>query len=260
MTAVALTSDNLTHLKRALRPIFPQAKSSHLTEALATAVGRRTHVALLEDLKRSDPTDPEIALLDKAAFLARLKVLGYEQPIGEGFELFESLASQERPAYLIRTGTHDSLHIRYDTPRKLAWRNMMVAAINAGIEQKLFSIRPGDNRWPNANAERDRTFVFDFVIGNGIPALGSVVDGGYDELAIHVAFWPTDVGRRFVAAANAGFVAGEAFAAGWLERRRGAWLEVPSRPDLWCRRHRLSEIVDLVVKPKGFGDRGPFIL
>jgi hypothetical protein len=36
----------------------------------------------------------------------------------------------------------------YKSPRTRAWRNLMVAAINAGLEQGHFGLTPDDNRWP----------------------------------------------------------------------------------------------------------------
>ncbi len=34
--------------------------------------------------------------------------------------------------------------------RREAWRNMLVAAINAGLERNLFTLKPGD-KWSNRN-------------------------------------------------------------------------------------------------------------
>ena len=135
----------------------------------------------------------------------------------------------------------------------------MVAAINAGIAQGLFSIRPGDNRWPaGENQDRREAFSFNFSIGN-IPAVASVQDAGFDELSIHAALWPTEDGLRVVKSLNAYFRAGEAFATGWLERREGAWLQVSSSsPEFTCRKHRLAEVAALNVSPRGYADRGSF--
>ena len=38
----------------------------------------------------------------------------------------------------------------YRTTRARAWRKLMVAAINAGLERDLFSLKAGDDRWPAA--------------------------------------------------------------------------------------------------------------
>ncbi|TAN61174.1 MAG: hypothetical protein EPN20_12820, partial [Magnetospirillum sp.] len=80
MTAIILSAENLHVVKRGLREFFPEARSSHLSEAFAAAVGRRTHAALLTDIGKADPADPEITLIEQDAFLARAKELGFEPP------------------------------------------------------------------------------------------------------------------------------------------------------------------------------------
>jgi hypothetical protein len=130
----------------------------------------------------------------------------------------------------------------------------MVAAINAGILQGLFSVR-GENNWPAA--ADGEPYVFRFTVDN-IPAVASVADIGYDELSIHVAFWPTVGSAQFVSASGAGFYAGELFAYGWLERREGAWLMERMGRNLFCRTARPAIAAALVVNPMGYVDRGPF--
>jgi hypothetical protein len=34
-----------------------------------------------------------------------------------------------------------------DSMRRRAWRNLLIATINAGLEQNLFTLEPDDNRW-----------------------------------------------------------------------------------------------------------------
>jgi hypothetical protein len=147
--------------------------------------------------------------------------------------------------------------------RDRAWRNAMVAGINAGLAQRLFSVRPGDNRWRGATSEDDHrrgeTHIFRFALGD-IPAIASVFDASWDELSIHVAFWPAPDGERWIGAFNADFRAGELFASGWLERRRGAWLQASSKPELSCRKSRLATVATLAVEPRGYADRGSFML
>lgn len=52
MAAIALSELPLAALKKTLRAEFEEVRSSHLTEALAAAVGRRTHAALLAELRK----------------------------------------------------------------------------------------------------------------------------------------------------------------------------------------------------------------
>jgi hypothetical protein len=58
----------------------------------------------------------------------------------------------------------------------------MVAAINAGLAQKLFGLRPDD--------EDPKPHVFEFSV-DGISSLGYVHPIGWGELSIHAALWPT---------------------------------------------------------------------
>ena len=58
----------------------------------------------------------------------------------------------------------------YRTTRARAWRNLMVAAINAGLERDLFSLEAGDDRWPTSAVDGRRdAYVFPFVL-DGIGA------------------------------------------------------------------------------------------
>lgn len=133
----------------------------------------------------------------------------------------------------------------------------MIAAVNAGLELTLFSLRPGNNRWDTPPGERG--VVFEFTFGNGVPALAYVGDGGFDELSVHVALWPASDGRRWVRTVNPHFLAGDVFASGWVERRNGAWLQSSTR-QFRCRRDRLALVAGETVEPKGYGDRGAVIL
>lgn len=257
MTAIILSAENLHTVKRGLREFFPEAKSSHLTEALAASVGRRTHAALLADLTKADPADPEITMIDEEAFLGRARELGFDPPqedIEWGIFPLEVPGKKE---IFIYTTPSSGWDIEYTSLRDRAWRNMMVAATNAAIEQKLLSVRPGDNRWPGW--DQKKTHVFNLTFGADIPALGSVFDAGFDEIAIHVALWPTARGFKSVEAWNAGFNAGEAFATGWLERANGAYLQ-SNTTSLRCRQKLLTTVAEANVKPKCFGDRGKLIM
>lgn len=134
--------------------------------------------------------------------------------------------------------------------RKLiAWRNMMVAGINAGLEQGVFGLQPGDNRWEGDDA------IYRFAFG-GLPAIACVRDIGYGELSVHVAIEPTAHAERHIRAVNAGFVAGEGFASGWLERESGAWLQTSRTPMGSIRNALLDRVADARPAPRGYADSG----
>ena len=143
----------------------------------------------------------------------------------------------------------------YASLRKRAWRNVMVAAINEALSQKLITTRAGDNHWPHAGQPDDDGHEFDFSLPNGLPARAYLRDIGHGEVGVHVAVRPTG---RFIRAGAAGFSAGEAFAVGWLERKEGAWLQ-ESAPLFSCRNALKGDLASLTVHPCGYQDHGRFM-
>jgi hypothetical protein len=141
-----------------------------------------------------------------------------------------------------------------------AWRNVLVSATNEGLRLGLFSMQPGDNRWPVKDDGRNPGAVFTFALPDGTPAVGYVNDAGWDELKVHCAANPTQDGPDHVRDFNAAFRAGEAFVAGWVERRKGTWLQVPHACGLKCRRELLAPLAALQIEPVGYADHGRFML
>ena len=129
----------------------------------------------------------------------------------------------------------------------------MVCGINAGLHQKIFSVRADDSRWPNADI-RDG-FLYDFDMPNNLPARAHVVDVGCGELGVRVAVNAKGDGVR---RDRLSFSAGDAVASGYLERARGAWIQ--SEPTaLRCRKYLVPVLASILVDPEGFGDRGKVI-
>lgn len=249
MASIPLSESALASLKKALRKDVPHARSSHLSEALAASLGFKTHAALLAALP-DVADDPPFVVLDDELCDIRLQELGYPPDPELNFELLEGCDD------LVSTGTQYRLDHQYRTTREKAWRNLLVLAINEGLRQKLFSLRPFDNRWTGADPEsmghRGTDCFFDFTLPDGEPVRGYVADAGFGELNIHAALYPKG---KMVAAFNAGFDAGEAFAAGWLERKKGAWLQYsPERFN--CRKVMLETLANLDARPMGYGDVG----
>jgi hypothetical protein len=138
--------------------------------------------------------------------------------------------------------------------RAMAWRNLMVAAINAALERRLFSLAPGEPwSWPE-DEHGERLLVFRFSL-DGMPAIASVRDAGWDEVSVHAAILPTPDADRWIVAGNAGFLAGDAFAAGRLERREGTYLQASSGM-FKCRRHCIDALARTAIEPAGFADHG----
>jgi len=266
MAAIPLTEEAIHYVKRTLRFRFPKDKSAHVSEALAAALGCQTNIALLDSVRRVDPNDPDFALLDEQPFLRRLAQVAKRPLTSADRSLIFDNLRYPQPSPVITTRSPAWKRVNYSkSQRRRAWRNAMVAAINEGIRRRYFTIRPGDHRWPGAQRdqyERTRAQLFEFEL-NGIPAIGSVRDAGYDELSIHVAMWPTPDAARWVECINAGWLAGDLYASGWLERRDGAWLQVSTSglgQAFRCRRRRLKELAEIEIVPLGFADRGSFKL
>lgn len=257
MTAIILTSENYRQTKRELRERYPDIGSAHLSEAFAAALGLRTHAALLSRLEHlAKDNFPEFVVLNERAFRERLFELGYSRTQQFGPDLFEWLRISSDNSILVRTAPFSET--KYRSLRDRAWRQMMIAGINAALEQRLFSLKPGDNRWPGATKDyfgHRKVHVYRFTFGADIPALGSIWDVGHDELSFHVALWPTAEGELRIGALGAGFRAGEAYAHGWLERRDGAWLESTPK-SISCRAAKLRIVAATTYEPRGFGDGG----
>lgn len=245
MAAIELAESSLNALKKALIKVRPDVRSSHLTEALAAALRRRTHASLRSELP-DYRDDPPIELLDDELFDRRLQELGY--PSDPSFR-FEFLTKAD----IIPTLDHDGRNIEYRSDREKGWRNLMVCAINAALSQSLFTLRPNDNRWPNAGQEG---CLFDFTLPDSLPARGYVSDAGFAELNVQVAVNPKG---DWVRVSYAGFRAGDAFASGWIEREHGVWLQ-SATTSFNCRRRLLKSLASIIVEPHGYGDRGKVIM
>ncbi len=249
MAAIPLREESLATLKKHLLDEFDEVKSSHLTEALAHCMGFRTNASLKAAMTGPEEDRP-FRLLDSEQFLFRLTEFGYPfDPKDPEFD-FDIWHDQYG---VIRTMPSSGYEIEYRTPRERAWRNLMVCAVNAALEQKLFTLRPGDDRFDD---KMRAGHIFDFVLPNGLPARGSVATAGFDELSIHAAVNPK--GDR-VRSYGAGFAAGDVYGSTWLERRDGAWLQ-STLTNFRCRKPFVSELADMVVKAQGFGDRGKLIM
>lgn len=137
--------------------------------------------------------------------------------------------------------------------RSKAWRNIMVAAINAGLDQNIFGLGETDNFWDGDSV------TYHFNIAN-MHAIAAVRDIGFGELSIHVAVNPARDAEIWVRTFNAGFLAGDGFASGWLERKNGKWLQTPSRSTGKFRATVLPVLSNITIEPKGYSDQGQVML
>jgi len=136
--------------------------------------------------------------------------------------------------------------------RKKAWRNLMLASINEGLEQNIFGLDSGSG--PTANAPS-----YEFSIA-GLPVIAHAFDIGFDEIRINAIVSLYDQRTDLVLAGNiTSFWFGDAVATGWLERRTGKWLQTSS-PLFRCRREVSQLLANVTVKPNGYLAEGKFFL
>lgn len=183
--------------------------------------------------------------ISNGVFLAAAEHLGFKlKRDGWGPNAFINIAAE--PAPRRRGNVAGAMR---GLKKKAAWRNIMVAAVNAGVEQGVFGLGEDDNHW---NGDR-ALYRFDFA---GLPAMACASDAGFGELSVHVAINPTRHAHEWVTAYDAGFKAGEAFASGWLERREGTWLQMGAAPTGSVRTKLLDHLVANAPSPNGFADHG----
>jgi len=220
MTLFFITPLMLKRAKQRLRPIFPGVKSSHLSEAMAAALGYKTHAAVLKYAEAFVPGEDflEVIGINEDAFYERLQSLGASFVEASGGSLFEQPV---HPHYLPSLFNGDGFDTNYVRPKAKAWRNLMVAAINAGIEQGLFSLSKDDNRWSETDPYKGYVYKFSFI---GFPSLCCVKNAGGGVLSLHAAVFPEPDAEQWLFLPQLGLSGGEAYGMGWLEREKEARL------------------------------------
>lgn len=142
----------------------------------------------------------------------------------------------------------------YRSTRARAWRNLMVAATNAAVEQGLILLED-----PSKGSSPGSTQVFRFAFPGGLDAVGSVADIGWGEVSIHAALNPAPDAERWIVVSNADDRVGDAYARGWLERRNGLYLQ-SSASQFFIRRALAERVAAVSIEPLGYRDHGAVIL
>ncbi len=127
----------LRTLKRNAQRGVSSISSSHLSEGIAAALGFKTHAAL-----RAALTSHSTAQAQKpsnARLAQRLRQFGYDLP--DNLRLLPEFEQSYSPFKSFPLRTNRGV-------RWWGWRNLMVSAINAGLEQRLFGLSPSENWWP----------------------------------------------------------------------------------------------------------------
>lgn len=239
----------LRKLKHGAQSCARGVRSSHLSEALASALGFRTHAALRAAL--DGRTTVEVPKPSNARMVQRLHELGYTN-IEQGQRIVPEFdqsyfAFRNAPLRKVRSA------------RWRAWRNLMVMGINAGLEQRLFGLAPSENWWPGGNPDgrKCHQHAYRFVAAGDMPAVASVKSNEQGELSICVMLNPKhdDVMLEWYL----GLGSANATAHGWLERKLGAWIQDDSQA-FHCKRDLKPLLVGLNIVPAGYSDQGSFIL
>lgn len=218
--------------------------SSHMSEAIAAALGFNTHAALRAALAGSSTL--EVQKPSNERLIRRLAQFGYEVPAD-----LRLLPDLDQSVVLNRAFPIQEQR----STRWMAWRNLMVAAINAGLEKRLFGLTPGDDWWPRAPAYgSEHRYEFTLLDVRAIAKVNAISG---DELAFNVLLNPTT--RADEANHWGDFRDGDTIGKCWLERRLGAWIQ-DSGPEFMCRRNRLAALATLNLPAAGYSDCGRFIL
>lgn len=235
------------NLKGAANRRISGVQSSHLSEGIAAALGFKTNAALRAALK--DRPTVEVPKPSNARLTERLRDFGYTAP--DSLRLVPEFQHSYSPFknFPLR---------RQRSARWRAWRNLMVTAINAGVEQRLFGLSPQDNWWPGAapQSQRCQTFTYRFTV-QGLSCIASVDAISGDELSIAVVINPRDASDA--PGCYSSLEDGDATAQGWVERRLGAWLQDGGEA-FHARRALQPRLAAIELAPLGYSDQGPFFM
>jgi hypothetical protein len=134
--------------------------------------------------------------------------------------------------------------------RNLAWRAMLVSAINFGLKQGKFKLDVSQG------TEEPET-LYNLTIA-GYPSIVFMHSIGWEELSFHVGvnIYKPEPEIKGYSPHNINEWRGvEAYAIGDLERRKGKWLQV-LHPQIHCSRRLLPILAAVKVDPIGYKDHG----
>ncbi|PJI39158.1 hypothetical protein [Ferrovibrio sp.] len=130
-----------------------------------------------------------------------------------------------------------------------AWRNIMVAAVNAGLDQGHFGLEPDDNRFEG----QDHVYRFDLEGLPGIAYVRAMADG---ELILHAAINGSKQAEQRIRVGMSGLLGGEGFSEGRMERLDRKYLH-SVRPYTSFRTTLLFQVSEMKVEPNGFTTMPP---
>ena len=258
MASIIPNEANIKSLKHHLRTSYfsdINVKSTHISEALAYALGFKSHAALLSEIKKNP--NPQIRVfLHEKNFAEKLSELSQDdfKCLGEYPPFFDDLncdAIKRTSSYF--NYAYDRDNNEYLTIRQKAWNNIMIAAVNAGLNEEIFDLNS-----PNSWDPNDYTYLFDISSGLKGKATVRELQGG-GELEFYLLISPTPKAKEMNEVDNFfDFSYGEAWACGYLERLTGAWVQYgyASKSSFRCRKHLINQLASINIKPLGFGKVG----
>lgn len=241
-----VSAASVRHLKLRAKQKAPTIPSAHLSEALASALGFNTNASLRSALagKATAAAQPP----SNARMVARLQQLGHQ--VRPGANLVPDLQAWVHPFSGARVPMPNRQSARWRV-----WRNIMVSAINAGLEQGLFGLSPGENWWPGGapSSHACKSHTYEFRIAPDLPARASVDAHAGEELKINVQVVPRKGAGE--PSFEDGLESASATANGWLERSLGVWLQNGAH-DVHCKANLKPMLANLQVVPAGYADIG----
>lgn len=236
------------NLKLAAARKGSEVSSSHLSEAVAAALGFRTNAALRASLKGKSTV--EVLKPSNARLTERLLQFGYSNE--NSFPMVPELTRSYTPfkQFPLR---------KRRGPRWWAWRSLMIAAVNSGLEQRLFGMSPAEDWWAVGKpaCEQGLPHMYHFSIDEDLRAVASVNAISSDELSISVLVNPKKPAE--MPQWHFDLSSADATAHGWIERRLGAWIQDGGEA-FHCKRALLPRLAALKTEPLGYADQGSFIL
>lgn len=257
MASLPISIENFKLLKAAvLADLGDIPKSGHVDESLAASLGYGTYAAFRADMTAA--VSKPARILREPAFEGRMLELCPDLSGDPCWWLgFDTI----KCPVLIKTVPPSAYEIEYKSRRKKAWRSLMVAAINAGLQLRKFGLQPDEDfEVSNGNnvREQPRPGFYEFVL-EGLPVLAYVEEAGFEELSIYAMVKPTDKAHEYITWEHNDSSAGAVWGRCWFERRTGAWIQ-SSTGYFRCQRAYLDLLANLDIEPQGFGDRGRIIM
>ena len=146
------------------------------------------------------------------------------------------------------------MNSKYFRLNEIAWRNLMLSAINAGLEQGVFDLTPEHDFLPDERLKEVVCYHYKFA--DQVPVHVRVYSIGHGELTFEVDYNWTPNGQQKLFGPTMAY-RGDAFASGWLERKAGLWLQYTPSRFAFCA-PVVTKIAAVDIDPLGYADCGRF--